>query len=127
MRLVLLGCLLVACGGAPPPAPVHDTAPAPASPSRPTGFDDDLALFRASRGKPWNPQQEPAMEACARIFHNITFVGRTKADVVALLGQPDGVTGNVWSYMRHNGEIGCSHTLTVLGNVVTDVREHLTQ
>ena len=67
------------------------------------------------------------MAACTRIFRHITFVGRTEADTEALLGPPDHQEGNHLDYMRHNGEVGCSHTLTVENGVVAGVRENMTQ
>ena len=67
MRIVLF-LIVAACGSgvpapATPPANHAISAPAPATHHVPTGFDADLAVFRAAAGKPWTPDNAPAMAA----------------------------------------------------------------
>jgi hypothetical protein len=99
------------------------------SPTRgaPTAYAAELAIFRAGATKPWTPASQPAIDAAETVFSKISWIGTTEATVTAALGKPDGIKGDRWEYVRHNGESGVIRALRFVGGRVRAVEITLTQ
>ena len=114
-RLVLV--ILVACGGASSTGSGESTVNSSGSSSRDATLgsspvsgdatlDRELATMRAHDQKVWNPSSGPAMDAARDVFDKIDFVGKTDAELTAMIGAPMKIDAGVWQYYFHNGEMG---------------------
>jgi hypothetical protein len=126
--------LAIACGtptetaSGAAPVSAAATAPVDTTPEAiPSAFEQDLAVFRDARGKPWSEALQPAVDAARRIFDGIPWIGRDAASVERALGPPDERGERGWRYIRHNGESGVIRVLRFDGGRVVGVDAEPTQ
>ncbi len=92
-----------------------------------SALEREMAVMRAHDQHVWNQTSDPAMDAARDVFAKVDFVGKTGAEVTAMIGAPMKVEGGVWQYYFHDGEQGVVRWLHFDGPRVAHVQTVPTQ